>query len=86
MSSGPTGQGAIRMKECLPLLLPVVTEHVLPNTTLPCLRERELTNREVMLCGVVFENVGGGGGWTAGHLGLWSWGRDSERCGCTTHA
>ena len=23
-----------------------------------------------MLCGVVFENVGGGGGWSAGHLGL----------------
>ena len=31
-----------------------------------------------MLCGVMFENVGGGGGRTAGHLGLWSWGRDDE--------
>ena len=25
-------QVTIRMKECLPLLLPVVTEHILPNT------------------------------------------------------
>ena len=86
MSSGPTGQGAIRMEECLPLLLPVVTEHILPNTSLLCLRDRALTSREVMLCGVVFENVGGGGGRTAGHLGLEPWGRDSERCGCTAHA
>ena len=68
MSSGPTAQGAIRMKECSPLLLPVVTEHILPNTHLCCACGRESTSREVMLCGVVFENVGGGGGWTAGGI------------------
>ena len=31
-----------------------------------------------MLCGVVFEEVGDGGVWTAGHLGLLSWRRHDE--------
>ena len=68
--SGPTGPCAIRMEECLHCDYCRWLPSRFCLTHLCCVCGRELTSRMVILCGVVFENVGGGGGRTAGHLGL----------------